>query len=618
MIGNPKNITTSTGLQVGALRKINYTQFISAFFINTDFEFTDLEDFQDQDTWIQGIKNRYIFPLLAIKRAIPQLEEDNYQLSKLDYEYKAYNGKYRYILEYILPIDYIKVLNNFSGQQYSIIFSDVNGYVYAYSPDGTKIKGLGTNLIDFGKIKLGDINPALSPLRIELEDSDQINEQGIIQKFDWPINRLEVIFVSITSVSSSSTDNITFTVKDENFGCPIMGLSTSDIELDDVSGAQTIGGLIEGTPGVYQLSSITPGITNGEIIIDTDLYYGSETYVFTNAAVSISNITYYSATKLRFDVRLDIDSSLITGLLTGDFTVTDDTNGALSIGAFSEVSTGRYELSSLSADMTTGDIDISDATYTGSDPYDLDIDVTIGGTYLAQKIADGANAIIVEVTTTEDGVPVTGLGTGDFSIIDDISGSLTVTGASEAPAGTYTLTTNIARTSGDIDVDTSIYSGTVGYDFEQQTFRNGGAAGTTDWTGAVGGIAEHWAIQAQVNSVASIVTGNGFTGNAQQVYYPAGTSGESLTAIAIFFKPSTNYKLSFKYRSDRTITIDLITNSLSFSDTFYSNIGNAGPYLSAQFTTGAADNGMQILFNNSRSAGQTGYIEIDEVEIIEQ
>lgn len=618
MIFNPKNITNSTGLPKGHLRGIDYFQFVSAYFVNKEFEFTDTDDFKDIDTWAQAIKDRYIFPLHAIKQVTNESEETNYQTSKLKYKYKAYENKYAFAIDFITSIDYNTLLASFSGQDYSIIFVDANNYVYAYTPDGTKIKALTTNLIDFNKMLLSNQNGAFRTLRVELDDYTQLTEDGVIEKFDWKINSLEIIFVTISDVESSSSDNISFSVKDENFDCPIQGLSISDIELDDVSGTQTIGNLIEGDPGEYQLSSISPGITNGQIIIDTDSYYGTYTYTYTNANVSLENIIYISQTEVEFDVKLDIDSSLVTGLLIGDFTVTDDINGVLSIGAFSEVSTGRYNLSSLSGNMTTGDIDISNATYTGSDPYDVLIFVVCSNF----ADVDVSNSIKTSVTTFYGGVAVAGLGISDFSVIDGSNGSLTINSLNESPSGTYELTFNKARTGGTVTVSTSLYSGNGNYDYTiDGLFRNGGASDTTDWINPTDGLAEYWEQGTPLTyKDASIETGNGFTGNSQRVEsLEDDPSGSILQTYAFYFKTNTEYKLKFDYRSDSFggVEWEITTESINVNGLASYNIGNATSYTSSSFTTGASDQTLFIEFDLDKTTSIDAYLEIDNVRLEE-
>ena len=601
-------------MPVSELRSIDYFQFRSAFLVNVDFEFTDIADFIDQDTWIQAIKDRYIIPLLGAKQVSDKSDDTNYQTSKLEYKYKAYENKYEFDLSYLAPLDYIKVINQLDSQLYSIIFVDANNYVYAYSPDGTKIKALDTTLISFNKPKMGEASPSYTVMKVEIENPAQITELGIIQKFEWNVNRLEIIFVSITAISGT-TSSISFTVKDENYDCPIRGLTETEITLDDNSGAETIGGLIEGNPGVYQLASITPGLTFGNIVINSNTYYGVEGYVITGAAVSVSYITYTSATELIFNVINDFDSSLVGGLLIGDFTITDDINGVLSIGAFSEISTGRYNLSSLSDNMTTGDIDISNGVYTGSDPYDLDILVTI-----SNFTNSSTTEISLSVVELISGNNVTTLGNADWVILDDYSSVIAVTNTSYS-LGLYTLTLDSTITTGSLSVLTSIYSGIASYDYEQEFFRNGGASGTTDWINPTGGLAEFWIQQSPSLKEASIETGNGFTGNYQEAISLSGdASGALLLANAIFFRPGETYKLAFDFRTDSTISIIVFAPSGTLlSESTTTNIGNAISFLSSSFSAISTDTFLQVLFSASKSVStEQRYINIDNVRLIEQ
>ena len=87
--------------------------------------------------------------------------------------------------------------------------------------------------------------------------------------------------------------------------------------------------------------------------------------------------------------------------------------------------------------------------------------------------------------------------------------------------------------------------------FEQDSIKlsvnNGGASGTTDWINSIGGIAQYWSEPPLTAGAYSIVTGNGFTGNAQRLEW----SGIGVARIISnnFNLSNGTYKLRLKYRS---------------------------------------------------------------------
>lgn len=88
-----------------------------------------------------------------------------------------------------------------------------------------------------------------------------------------------------------------------------------------------------------------------------------------------------------------------------------------------------------------------------------------------------------------------------------------------------------------------------------------------NWTSSGGGIADNWSTWAwtggggSITFATTIVTGNGFTGNAQRVVYSAvtGTTGGKLTQALTFVKDH-QYRISFKYRSSHSLQVVLGDN----------------------------------------------------------
>jgi len=89
-----------------------------------------------------------------------------------------------------------------------------------------------------------------------------------------------------------------------------------------------------------------------------------------------------------------------------------------------------------------------------------------------------------------------------------------------------------------------------GNTFGSNLIINGGGDGTTDWY-PYSGLADMWSTK--ITGSVSVVTGHGFTGNAQRLDFSSFT-----TASYGIFQDKFNeglYKLRFKYRSNTTIDV---------------------------------------------------------------
>lgn len=94
---------------------------------------------------------------------------------------------------------------------------------------------------------------------------------------------------------------------------------------------------------------------------------------------------------------------------------------------------------------------------------------------------------------------------------------------------------------------------------------NSGAAGTTDWVDSNSdGLADDWSIpyyssQAQT----TIVTGNGFSGNAQRIQ----NTGSTITTFAIAYSTpiiyTGFYKVTFRYRSSADMDVMYTNNPMN-------------------------------------------------------
>ena len=160
--------------------------------------------------------------------------------------------------------------------------------------------------------------------------------------------------------------------------------------------------------------------------------------------------------------------------------------------------------------------------------------------------------------------------------------------------------------------------------------RNGGASNTTDWTNPTDGLAQYWGHDSVVGTkVYSIVTGNGFTGNAQRftLTYTASQGSTIFQAATDFITApslgSKRYDISFKYRFYDTSGSDTFSVSIIYTDNsteiiayFDENTGNATSG-SISFNSQSNKTIKYLIYAINCGVNQTTWIEIDEVSMEE-
>ena len=582
------------------------------FLVKRDFSFSSFADFEDVDTWRDAIKDEDIYPIFRNKQTDNNSEPTKTEISDQGLTYKKNSGKYIFTLYFNYEYEFANKIKTFSETEYDFIFIDLNGNLVGYTPDGVTVKGFDTDLIMTYPMEIGvGGTPNWTKLLIELSYSEQLDQNAKIIKPTW--NYLRNLLLVPVIVTEFVEGSLRFKVTDSVYGMVINSLIASDMTIEDDTGAITFTTFQNLGSGYYLLDGFSGALTFGNIVIDGRIYYGSGSYIVTEAIVELSNIVYNDSTSLDFDVLNTADSSLVGGLLVGDFVMTDDTNGVLTINSFTEVSTGRYSFDSLSAAMTTGDIDISSADYTGTGAYDLDIEVEIDNLAITSPIT-----LNLDVTEVISANPLTTLGNSDWVITDDITGTITVTNTNYS-GGLYILTLDKAITTGNVAVASVTHSGNANYSFIQANWLNSGAAGATDWLNPTDGVAEYWSQQAPLTyKDASIIVTGGFSGYAQRIESLVSDSGGAiLQANAIFFKPGVEYQLYFTYRSDREVVVDLTSDTLTENFTPAANTGNAISYTSTSFTPAISDTFILVQFSLTRLITESGYLEIDNIELIE-
>jgi hypothetical protein len=147
---------------------------------------------------------------------------------------------------------------------------------------------------------------------------------------------------------------------------------------------------------------------------------------------------------------------------------------------------------------------------------------------------------------------------------------------------------------------------------------NSGASGTGDWLNPTDGLAENWANSSPGSLTTTIVTGSGFTGNAQRIE-KIGAGVPNIYQDNISVENGVTYKLQLNYRTntdntgqDSIIVVGLA--SLLFQP-LIPNTGDAIVFLSDSFI---ADQGT-VRVHIGVDTSTTGiYTEVDEIKLIQQ
>ena len=140
-----------------------------------------------------------------------------------------------------------------------------------------------------------------------------------------------------------------------------------------------------------------------------------------------------------------------------------------------------------------------------------------------------------------------------------------------------------------------------------------------DWENPTSGLAEGWSPDPfQSLQVYSIVTGNGFTGNAQKIDNSADNSTRGFKSDLFAVTNGSTYALSYKFRGGGgQIQVRVLNenNALRRNTVPGTNTGGAKIVQSASFT--ANTDNLYIIAELVTSGGSQDWLEIDEIEILE-
>lgn len=553
MIINAEGILKKTGYPRANRTKLGKIRTL--FITGPNFTFSSVTDFETYSQWISDIKAESIVFFSKISQVENQTEETTYVNSELDYEYRGKKGKYRYLLRTVYEKQYHDHIEAMSGKDVRVFIADVNNNIAA-NQVASSVRGLDVELLNVEKKKFADTGAQWTQIYLVLSDPDEFN---LVSQMTWNPNTINLVHVTLSSISGSGS-TIDFTIKDSVFDIPIQNLYESDITITDGEGGISVSSLAETDCGEYRLTA-TGALSVGSINVNSDRFFGSAQYIVNQTSVIFNNFTFESANLFQVDVRLSGDLALYTGLLLADFTMVDDTNGAVTIISVTEVSSGRYEINT-STNLTTGDISVDDGSVTGTGSYATVIEVEAYA-FDTQIINSGTiNCSVREVTS---GNPVAGLTSSAFSIVDDVNGSVLLSVTDEG-GGDYSFTLSGPRTTGEVFISEALYDGSGRYNYGNCVFVNTGILGCGDWENPdVNGVPEYVSVTSPSTNEVSTPTRGDFTGLTLLVKQKTIGSSVNINMLANTFKEGTQYQLKFFYEinnagtgADRFVYIYLI------------------------------------------------------------
>lgn len=618
MIFNAEGTKKKTGYP--GVNKTTLAKARTLFLTEQDFVFADTDAFEDRDQWISDIQQENIFALRELSQVDDDSEETTYNKSLQDYEYRTKSGKYRYTLRTIYTKQYHDHIEQLSGMDLRAFIADINNNI-AGNLSGSNVRGMDVELMNVEKKKFASTGTEWTVIRLVLSDNTEFNK---VSKMTWNPNNINLVHIDITQDSQTST-SLTVSIVDDVFGISVGGMLLTDFSISDNAGGINLSAIEETECGTYKLTA-SGSLTYGTLTAANDRFFGLLSYIVLQNTVILNNFEYDTQTLFSADVRYSGDLSIYTGLELADFTMVDDTNGAVTILSVTEGTlpgpgghpNGRYEFTT-TTNLTAGDISVDDGAVTGTSTYDVEIDVE------AVNFSDDTNSNEIEfdLQTVYNSTPVTGLAQSAFTITDNENGSLTISSFSEVSAARYKLTVNnAAYTSGTVTVNQSLYGGSFTYDKGTVILRNTGATGTTDWINPdADGVPKYITVTRSSTNEVTTPTATGYTGNTLLVKQKTVSLPVNISMYANTFKLGTQYQLKFYYvisnsgtGSDRFVTIRISDDKGTvLSESFEEKPTSRASYTSGTFTLTSTAN-LLVTFGWNR---YDMILRLDELEIIE-
>lgn len=269
-----KNISTYPDTKRTFASRINTLKNIGGFFLvpKSLIITTSDDDIVDYDYWFETLLNNgNVIPVHGVK-TFTQNDEDlisNVSLQRFTYEIAK--GKYRHSLEFVFTNEFHQILESYSGTDLSIVYYDKNRNLILM----TGYKGIPTSSIILKKQEFptSSTKPK-SIIQIELKESSDYNENGVIKAVDWNPEDIDRLFVAI-EINATSTQLNAYVTRD---GEIITGLLDEDFTITDDSNGEITFSLFSYGGGVYTFSGLSSTLTGGCFSLSSTLYLGRNTY----------------------------------------------------------------------------------------------------------------------------------------------------------------------------------------------------------------------------------------------------------------------------------------------------------------------------------------------------
>ena len=269
-----KNITTYPDTKRTFDSRINTLRNISGFFLVPKglILTTSDDDIIDYDYWFETLLNDgNVIPVHGVKNFTPEDEEliTNFSLQRFTYEIAK--GKYRHSLEFVFTNEFHQILESYSGTDLSIVYYDKNRNLILM----TGYQGIPTSSIILKKQEFptSGTKPK-SVIQIELKDTSDYNENGVVKAVEWNPEDIDRLFVAI-ELNATSTQLTAGITRD---GSVVTGLLDEDFTILDDANGEIAFSLFSYGGGVYTFSGLSSTLTGGCFTLSSTLYLGRNAY----------------------------------------------------------------------------------------------------------------------------------------------------------------------------------------------------------------------------------------------------------------------------------------------------------------------------------------------------
>lgn len=191
----------------GGTKKDNSAVAISGIILTTaDFNFATVALAATQSEWVDGIKEKNVFPFFGLDSYEDQSTDATIYESATQRRKLLRLGKKRFMFSFDLPLDAHRAMQSYRNGDLRMFIVEEDGKIRFYN-QGDAVWGFTTSLVNPGKMKEvapDGATPALSSLYIDMENFREWDEQGDFFTPTWEATSLEpLIPVDITKADGS-------------------------------------------------------------------------------------------------------------------------------------------------------------------------------------------------------------------------------------------------------------------------------------------------------------------------------------------------------------------------------------------------------------------------------